>query len=205
MARQDFSPGGDGEFIPWVEAFSNQLAFHAPSVGVLPAEVATVQGMIAVTVGEIGAATMARNAAQSATAAKNASRQTTEATLRALVRRIKAHPAYTEAVGQDLDVIGPEDTTDLATARPTLTATSVLAGAVTIGFTKSIADGVRISSKRGAESGFTFLATDTTSPYVDNRANQSAGPETREYQAQYFDQDQPVGLLSDPLVVTVPA
>lgn len=85
-----------------------------------------------------------------------------------------------------------------------LKATSVLAGAVTIGFNKSISSGVKIFAKRGAEPAFTFLATDTASPYVDNRANLAAGPETRHYQAQYLDGDDPVGLVSDTLTVTVP-
>ena len=104
-----------------------------------------------------------------------------------------------------MNVIGPEDTTDLSTSKPTLKASSVLAGAVTISFNKSISSGVKILSKRGAETGFSFLAVDTASPYVDTRANVAAGPETRQYQAHYLDGDDPVGLVSDTLTVTVPA
>jgi len=48
------------------------------------------------------------------------------------------------------------------------------------------------------------LATDTTSAAVDARANLAAGPEMQQDQAQYLDGDDPVGLMSDTLTVTVP-
>ncbi|MBC8116178.1 MAG: hypothetical protein H7062_17465 [Candidatus Saccharimonas sp.] len=52
---------------------------------------------------------------------------------------------------------------------------------------------------------FSFLAIDTSSPYVDTRANLVAGsPESRQYQAQYLNGDDPIGQLSDILNVTVP-
>ena len=42
-------------------------------------------------------------------------------------------------------------------------------------------------------------------PALWKRANLAAGPETRLYQAQYITGDDPIGLLSDVLTVTVPA
>ena len=204
MARQDYVPDGDSEFTVWAEAFSAGLASSGASVGIDGAEIMAAQAEIAATLAAISAALAQRNAAQAATATKRQMRSDTESLIRALVRRIKSHPAYTETLGQSLNIVGPEDTTDLQNARPTLTPVSVLAGAVTIGFNKSIADGVRILTRRGAESGFSLLAVDTVSPYVDTRANLGAGPETREYCAQYLDADDPVGQISDTLVVTVP-
>ncbi len=103
-------------------------------------------------------------------------------------------------------VVGPEDTTDLTQEKPTLKAVAVNPGSVTIGFTKSVSSGVRLLSKRGAETAFSFPAIDTESPYIDTRANLMAGsPETRQYQAQYLLGDEPVGNLSDVLNVTVPS
>ena len=103
-----------------------------------------------------------------------------------------------------MGIVGPEDTTDLADAKPTLTAESVNPGSVTIGFSKSVSDGVMIHGKRGAETDFVLLAWDTRSPYVDNRPNLGPGPETREYRAQYFVDDEPISHFSDVLQVTVP-
>ena len=45
-------------------------------------------------------------------------------------------------------------------------------------------------------------AVDSTRPNADTRANLAAGSEMRQYQAQYLDGDDPVGLMSD--TVTVP-
>jgi hypothetical protein len=47
-------------------------------------------------------------------------------------------------------------------------------------------------------------ARDTKSPYVDARANLTAGAETRYYLAQFLQKDAVVGEISDVLVVTVP-
>ena len=73
-----------------------------------------------------------------------------------------------------------------------------------IGFLKRDFTGIEISCRRGSESEFSFLARDTEEPYVDTRANLSAGPETRYYRAQFLNKDQAVGQFSDVLVVTVP-
>ncbi len=68
---------------------------------------------------------------------------------------------------------------------------------VTIGFNKSVSDGVNLYSKRASEAAFTFLARDTESPYVDNRANPTAAPETRDYYGLYVLHDSEIGDQSD--------
>jgi hypothetical protein len=66
--------------------------------------------------------------------------------------------------------------------------------------------GVMLYGRRGSETEFGLLSKQLVSPYVDDRENLAAGvPETREYRAQYFRNDQPIGQMSDILVVTVPA
>ena len=118
---------------------------------------------------------------------------------------IKAHAGYTTAIGQQLGIIGDEDTADLTNAKPTLTLKGpVVAGDVKVDFNKSISDGVLIESKRGSETTFTFLTIDRELHYQDTRANLGAGPETRQYRARYMLNDAPVGNWSDVLTVTVP-
>lgn len=115
----------------------------------------------------------------------------------ALVRRIKADPAYTEAIGADLGVIGAEATFDESTAKPQLKL-KFTAGSVKIDFNKPRSlDGVKIYSKRGNEDEFTLLAIDTSSPYIDNRPNLEAQqPEKREYKAWFYKDDSITGLES---------
>jgi hypothetical protein len=77
-------------------------------------------------------------------------------------------------------------------------------GSVPVDFNKSVADGVIIESKRGSETTFSLLGSDTEPPYVDTRVNLAPGPETRQYRARYFLNDAPIGNWSDVLTVTVP-
>jgi hypothetical protein len=63
---------------------------------------------------------------------------------------------------------------------------------------------VDIESQRGAETTWTYLAFDSSSPYLDNRPPLAAGtPEQRRYGMRYRDHDVPVGLFSDTPTVTV--
>jgi hypothetical protein len=76
-------------------------------------------------------------------------------------------------------------------------------GIVELQFTKSTAEGIKIFSKRGEETDFTFLATDLHPPYVDTRPMLVAGKsELREYRAKFMVDDQVVGLFSNEVVVS---
>ncbi len=127
---------------------------------------------------------------------------------RAFANRTKADVDYTIAIGQQLDIIGVEDTTDLTNAAPTLRLAIITMAdgtlAVEVGFNKSISEGVVIFSRRAGETEFTKLSSDSHSPYVDNRPNLGPGPETREYRAVYLLNDQPIGNPSAIVSITVP-
>jgi hypothetical protein len=121
---------------------------------------------------------------------------------RALVTRIKAHPNYTEVIGEDLGVIGAEQAA-VDEIKPTGKAAAQPNHEVVVSFVKSGHDGVDVESQRAAESAWTHLAFDGYSPYVDNRAPLTAGqPEERRYRLRYRDGDVPVGQYSDVFVVT---
>ena len=56
---------------------------------------------------------------------------------------------------------------------------------------------------RDGEAGFTLLASETHSPYVDNRPLLTAGkPETRQYKAMFFLGKSEIGLPSDVVPAT---
>jgi hypothetical protein len=204
MAKQDYIPKTDGDLLAWHDNFKTQIAAVAATFGLTAAEVTAVSDRNTDLHTTATAANFAKAIAQAKTAEKQNSFRlgTTEA--RAPSNRCKTHPAYTAALGQQLGIISPEDTTDLNNSKPTLQAAAVVVGSVTISFNKSISSGVRILTKRGAETAFTLLAVDTASPYIDTRTNLAASPELRQYQAQYLLGDDPIGLVSDILDVTVP-
>jgi len=119
----------------------------------------------------------------------------------ALVASIKTNANYNNDMGIDLGIVasGSEPTIDA----PVLTIKKE-AGKPVIGFKKGASDGTHIYSRRGSEVDFQFLATDTQSPYVDNRPNLVPGtPEKREYYAYYFKKDETVGDQSAVVSITI--
>ena len=130
---------------------------------------------------------------------------------RALTRRIKAHPAYTAALGNLLGIVGPEDTTDLSAVAPIISGSDPARrdGVVQVEFVKLTSDGVNLNpegfrgySKRDGDADFVFLARDTATPYIDNRPLLTAGkPEIREYKAMFVLSDEEIGIFSHELVV----
>jgi hypothetical protein len=126
------------------------------------------------------------------------------ARLRALAQRIKACAAYTKAMGEDLRIVAPESTpSDHApTAR-----VRVLPGFhAQIDWTRGSHQAVDIEGRRGEETGFTPLARDMVSPWVDPREPLvSSTPEERQYRLRYVDNDEPVGEYSDIISLVVRA
>jgi hypothetical protein len=117
--------------------------------------------------------------------------------LREFANYVKSQPNYTTDMGIQLGIEGSDSIINYADLKPVLNV--VYEGMnITIKFKKQGTDGIKIFSRRGSETEFTFLATDTESPYVDNRPKlNSAGPELREYQAVYLIRDDAVGQTSD--------
>lgn len=117
-----------------------------------------------------------------------------------IVKRIKAHPLYTEAIGQDLGVVASALSASgqqSDSAKPQLSLTK-MAGKIRIKYIKGKFQGIQLFSRRGSEKDFSLLANVTLTSYDDTRLNLQTGtPETREYYACYLLKDQLVGLNSD--------
>ena len=93
--------------------------------------------------------------------------------LAAIVRRLKEHPAYTPAIGQDLGVIGADDLINPNLMKPVLTL-ELQAGHPSVKWVKSGMQGVDLYVDRGAGA-FVFLARDTVPDYLDTFARPAAG------------------------------
>ncbi|HEY6168836.1 MAG TPA: hypothetical protein VI454_12405, partial [Verrucomicrobiae bacterium] len=111
---------------------------------------------------------------------------------------------YTDDIGMLLGIVGGADTTDNPV--PTFSL-KVEQGSgcqcVKVSFKKFGRMGVAIYSRRaGGE--WVFLAIDTDSPYLDERALAVAGqPEVREYRMRYWDKGVESGDWTDVARVTV--
>ncbi len=115
--------------------------------------------------------------------------------------RIKAHPAYTVAIGEDCRIVAPVGPPP--STQPTLKAVAETDFQVRLTFAMLRHDQIELQSKRGAEADFSLLAYDTNSPYLDARVPLVTGqPEVRQYRARWRDDDLPFGDWSDIVQVT---
>ena len=121
--------------------------------------------------------------------------------LTTLVTRIKAHPGYTVAIGQDLDIIGAEQTLDTTHAKPVLKL-ELQAGHPNVKWTKGGFDSLEIWVDRGT--GFAHLAIDTVPDYLDTAPLPAPGASALwKYKAIYRLNDAQVGQWSDVVSIAV--
>ena len=114
-------------------------------------------------------------------------------------KKIKANDAYTDAIGDDLGIIGEEISIDPATAKPILTPSKVPQG-WRLGFNlHGFFDGVNIYRKLPAQPAFIKLAYDSSSPYIDTDAIQNG----TQYYAYYVIKDVETGQQSDITIIQV--
>lgn len=124
-----------------------------------------------------------------------------EVSTRALVAQIKAHPNYTQAIGQAMGIIGAA----VAQGTPSVAAESLSQSQVQLNLTKAGFDVLAIDMRRGG-GGWVQIGVANIATYIDNTAPLVAGqPEQREYRVQGIENNVRVGALSGIVsVVTVP-
>jgi hypothetical protein len=224
-------PRTDPELVIWFKNFAQGFATHATALGFTAADVSAVQAdaaMLDYMIGDV--LPTYQSALQARTAYKNfikdglvgvgggdppgaAVTGTAPATvapgvvprLRRLIQRIKAAPNYTQTIGEQLDIIGPEKSSpaDDPASKPTAKALAQPGSHVRIEFNKSVFDGVSIEARRKGETEWTPLGQDLFSPFIDTRPPvQSGTPEVREYRLRYLLRDEAVGQWSDIISVT---
>lgn len=203
MAKSDYIPHPDNDLLIWHDRFRSNLQLKHAEMGLTQEDMLMIDADNHDLHSKITAASTAAAAARHATSEKNASRDTAEEHVRAITRRIKAHPAYTEAMGNLLGIIGAENSLDLATSKPVLSGKDQSGGVVMLKYVKSKSDGVNIYSQRENDADFVFLARVSSLLYTDNRPLLVQGkPELRRYTTVYVLNDEELGLFSDELVVS---
>ena len=96
------------------------------------------------------------------------------AKIRIQAGKAKLSSSYTQAIGDDLAIIGPESTFDPGTFKPTFNV-SVQPGTVKIEFGKSDTDGVNIYCRLKGQANWKFVSRDTNSPYEDHTPAGASG------------------------------
>ena len=146
------------DFLVWHDQFKTAVLAQAATFGLVAADTTPITNDNTDIHAKVTSVNSTSAIATQAVADKNTSRANANKHARALAARIKAHPAYTVALGSLLGIEGPQDTTDLTTSKPTLTGIDQTGGVVELDFDKSISDGVNIYAKRDGDADFVFLA-----------------------------------------------
>ncbi len=203
IMKSDFIPAALGDLDTWEVNFKNKVPNIAQQLGINQTEVTAVLDLLDAHRGFYATMVAKRNEAKAATSNNNAGETAAVKSIRDLCNRIKADKSYTEAIGNELKIIGSLSTFDKAIAKPTLAATKEGSGIV-IKFVKDKTSGIHIYSRRNGETDFSFLAVDTASPYHDNRPKLGSNTtENREYKAWYFIDENIIGLESDVISVVL--
>ncbi len=201
MAKRDFLPKTQDTYVKWHDNLKATVAATTP--GCTAADVTMLVADNADLHARMTAATTADNASKAAHTDLNDSISNSQNNARALAKRIKVSTAYTPSLGDKLQIEGVEDSVDMTQQAPVLDTNAKSGGVVEVGFNKMGAEGVHIYSMRDGDAGFTLLASETHSPYVDNRPLLAAGkPETRQYKAVFFLGKSEIGLQSDVATAT---
>jgi hypothetical protein len=230
MPKSSYLRFNDDAFAAQLQTFENGIGGYAVTLGVTPAQVTTQAADADYFSYTLACQQLMRNGSLQWTGWKDLTRgggdpppsgapvapvfppavpavaPGVEVRFRALVKQIKGSPAYNEAIGAALGIVGQEQTgPDFATIQPNINAviqgTNVFVDWNWGGFSAFL-DICELQVDRGDGKGFVALAFDTTPGYVDTQPF-PATPVKWTYQAIYRVGDSRVGQWSKPVSVTV--
>lgn len=218
----DYIPRVLSQLIAWFVNFASKLAVHGPNLGVTAAEITAAANDSTTVQHVINGQQIRQTDAQEFTRFRDqvlyggesgeepgapAPGTITPALpdpipfgiiprTRDLAQRMKSHPLYTTAIGEDLGIEAPEGV--LPDAQPVLTLTVETGFVVRLGFPMRGFPMIEIQCKRPGDADFITIGFDSSEPYLDSRAPVVAGqPEVRQYRARYHDTAGPIGTWSD--------
>ena len=226
MSQASYLPVSDADRVIWLNNFKVKIAVYAATLGFTAAEITAIVNDAAFYQYVVGQLELYRQTMQALSAYKNQLRSSAlqmalsampsvsvPATVPVAVPsgifnrivtiglRIRRHPNYTTAIGQDLGIIAPVVPFNPAAMQPELTV-GLDAGRPKLKWKKGDADGVQIYVDRGDGNGFVPLDKSFRNVYIDGAevpANQFGA--TWSYKLRYLIGDDEVGVES--LVVSV--
>jgi hypothetical protein len=195
--NQSYLPKKDSELLVWLENYKEKIVTDGPTLGLSPTQVTDQQKFCETMQNAIVQVNTKKEELKSAVSAKNSAAETQLGSLRLAIANIKTLPNYTDAIGNELGVVGTHNDLDEATYKAEISV-ELFGGFVRIKFKKKGADGVNIYHRLKGSPNWVFLARDTKSPYDDHIVltvpNQ---PEHWEYMAYGVLDDAQIGQSSD--------
>lgn len=101
----DYIARSDNDFLPWIQAFQSGAAAHGTALGLTTAADLDALGAAVIAFqNALGDLNIKQQVAQASRAAKDVARDALETMVRAMVRRIQAHPAMTDEWRAELGI-----------------------------------------------------------------------------------------------------
>ncbi|WP_079435671.1 hypothetical protein [Zoogloea sp. LCSB751] len=224
MAKSYYMPKDDNGKVALLDLLATRLPIYAELLEISPADIASLQADAAALRYTINAFNVIQGNARLWTAFKNLQRDGGAGSgafppganlpaqvptvspgivprVTALIARIKTARHYTEAIGQDLNIVGSTQIVDPDGWKPIIDI-AVKAGRPVIQWTKGDADSIEIWADRGDDKGLAFH-TITTDPAYTDASPAPASSALWKYKAIYRLRDEQVGNWSDVISVAI--
>jgi hypothetical protein len=193
MSKKSYIPSRNGDKTTWATTYKANIGTDGPTCGLLAGDVTAQENAAQGVIDQINAIDAAESARESAIATAKATLKNHLSVIRSGVKRMKTHGGYTTGIGEHLGIIGEDSAIDIPTSKPVLKISKVPSGyEIKFGLLDYF-DGVHIYRKRAKDMDFTYLATDTSSPYIDTDPMEDG----TEYRAFFLLEDDEVGQPSD--------
>ncbi len=230
MLKKYFLPSSDAQRVIWLKNFDLKLQAYAAKLGIVKGETDSVHNDNLAFVYMVALATASKTFEHNCSTSKSTIRNSKTTTIIMpypvltvaldvptpvgegiftriclLIKKNKSCNGYSEAIGKDLGIIGaaPDAKIGLDTTK-VLLSIKISGGFVQIKYTKGDLDGIKLESKRGAETDYELVDKINIVSYTDKRPNLiPAIPEVRQYRAWGFVKNEIVGVVSNVVSITV--
>lgn len=198
----DIFPTNWAEYRAWLLNMKTEITTEGPKFGLTAGQITSVQATCQAEMDKIDAYNAALSAVAAALETAKHGKAVTDTALREEINDWKMAAGWDTAIATKLRAMTTKTPFDPNTYKPEFTV-KIVGGEIRIDWKKKGAQGVKVYCRLKGQTGWTFLAMDTSSPYIDgNPLAQPGVPEVREYRLRGVVNDEEIGLDSDILSVT---
>lgn len=195
--KSSYFPKSDSQLVIWATNYKNKISNHTANLEMTNEQVVNETAYCNALIEAINNVSSAKQALKAATDAKLLAIETQGGALRNEIARHKLTPNFTDAIGQDLGIIGVALDFNPASYKAKISA-EIFAGLARIKFTKKGVDGINIYHRKKGTTPWLFMARVTKSPFDDHITLENPNqPEHWEYRAYGVMDDLEIGIPSD--------
>ncbi len=195
--KKSYYPHSEASISQWNGNFVSQLTEVGATLGFTPEEITEISNLSNGIITAITDIEIEKAKLKEQTEEKNTTLDSGKDGVSAFVKRIKASPTYTEALGKLLGVVSEDSSFDPTTAMPEVKLTKTGVGYDFSFSLRGYFDAVAVFKKMPTEENYTQVGIDMKSPYSITPPSVSGC----EYYFQYLKDDNLMGLKSDIVVV----